>query len=114
VLDDPEALTAAAIPVERTRRRVLLLTGADDQLWPATQLSDIAVRRAHTHDAADRVEHISYAEAGHQVGVPPGIPVVHRAVHLVDGSVMDFGGTAVGNRAAWRRLVSFVRAAPLC
>jgi hypothetical protein len=39
---------------------------------------------------------------------------VHRTVNLVDGSVMDFGGTAVGNRAAWRRLVSFVRAAPLC
>jgi dienelactone hydrolase len=116
VLDNPDALAAAAIPVERTRGRVLLLTGADDQLWPATQLSDIAVRRAHTNDADDRVEHISYPDAGHLTAVPPGVPVVHRAVHPVDGSVMDFGGTAVGNRtarrAAWRRLVTFIRAAP--
>ena len=116
ILDDSEALAAALIPAERTRGRVLLLTGADDQMWPATQLSDIAVRRAHAHGAGDRVEHISYPDAGHLTGVPPGVPVVQRAVHPVDGSFMDFGGTAVGNRAArraaWRRLVSFVRVAP--
>jgi dienelactone hydrolase len=116
ILDDPEALAAAAIPVERTRGRVLLLTGADDQLWPATRLSDIAVRRAQTHGAGDRVEHISYPGAGHLTGVPPGVPVVQRAVHPVDGSIMDFGGTAVGNRAArraaWRQLVTFIGAAP--
>ena len=117
VLDDPEAVAAAAIPVERTRGRVLLLSGAADQLWPATRLSDIAVRRARTHGAADRVEHVVYPDAGHQTAGPPGVPVVQHAIHSVDGEAMDFGGTAVGNRAArraaWRRLVSFAHAAPL-
>jgi dienelactone hydrolase len=115
-LADPAVLDAAAVPVERTLGRVLLLTGAADEVWPATPLSEIAVSRACTHGAGDRVQHVAYPDAGHLVGSPPGVPAPARLVHPVDGFVMDFGGTPAGNRAArrdaWRRLVDFVGAAP--
>ena len=116
VLADAGALRDAAVPVERTRGQVLLLTGADDAMWPATPLSDIAVDRAARCGAADRVRHVSYPDAGHLTGLPPGFAVPAGISHPVDGTYYSFGGTRAGNQAArrdaWRRLVAFCRAAP--
>jgi acetyl esterase/lipase len=42
---DPLALAAAAIPVERIRGSVLLLSGDDDQMWPAGRMCDAVIER---------------------------------------------------------------------
>ena len=116
VLADGDAVRAAEVPVERTRGRVLLLSGQDDAMWPSTPLSDIAMDRATREGAGDRVEHVAYPDAGHQVGLPPGFAVPVVLVHPVDGVTVALGGTRSGNRAArrdsWRRLVEFVRTVP--
>ena len=93
------AARQAAIPVERIKGPVLLLNGADDQLWPSPQMSKqiMARLRAHRHPYPD--EHVSYPGNGHVIQlpneptselVPPGFPN---------------GGTPVGAaraaRAAW-------------
>jgi len=116
VLADANALLDAAVPVERTRGRVLLLTGEDDAMWPATALSEIAVERAERYGAADRVRHVAYPDAGHLTGLPPGFAVPSGISHPVDGTYYSFGGTRAGNQAArrdaWRQLVAFCRSAP--
>ncbi len=116
VLADREALRAAAVPVERIRGQVLLVSGEDDAMWPATPLSEVAVDRAERYGAAERVRHLSYPDAGHLTGLPPGFAVPAGISHPVDGVHYSFGGTRAGNHAArrdsWRELVAFCRAAP--
>ena len=116
VLAEVEAVRAAEVPVERTRGRVLLISGEADAMWPCTPLSQIAVDRAARHGAADRAEHIAYADAGHLAGTPPGFAVAPSIRHPVDDVVYPFGGSRAGNNTArrdgWRRQVAFVRSAP--
>ena len=42
---DPEQFDKAEIPVERTNGPVLLISGDADQVWPSTQLSQVAMDR---------------------------------------------------------------------
>ena len=111
-LDDVEMVAAAEIPVERAAGPVLLLSGEDDQLWPSARLSRIAEDRARREGAAEDVEHVGYPDAGHVIGVPPGIPT---RTGLEDAGVTyPFGGSRTGNQAArldaWRRILDFVGA----
>jgi dienelactone hydrolase len=113
-LDDPEQVAAAEIAIEKAPGRVLLLSGEDDRMWPSARLSEYAAERARRLDVADRVEHVTYPDAGHLACVPPGFPTVTEIVHPVDGSFSLFGGTRSGNQAArrdaWRRLLELTGA----
>ncbi len=116
LLASVEEVRAAEVPVERTRGRVLLISGEDDRMWPCTPLSRIAEERARRHGATDRVEHVSYPDAGHGAGLPPGFAVAPAIRHPVDDVVYPFGGTRDGNHAArrdaWARQVAFAQQAP--
>lgn len=111
-LDDPALVAAAEIPVERVDGRVLLTSGEDDRIWRSTMLSEYAVRRAVRHGTADRVEHITYPDAGHACSAPPGYAVPIESVHPVTGETDTLGGTLPGNNAAridsWRRLLDLI------
>ena len=64
-------LAAATIPAERVRGPVLLVTGGDDQVWNAYELSLVAQRRRE--EAGLPVRHLSHPQAGHFLSVP-GLP----------------------------------------
>eukprot|EP00952_Eustigmatos_sp_NYUAD-ZCMA_P000282 808-Eustigmatos_ZCMA.PRE.1 len=49
-----------------------VLTGVDDMLWPSAELTEFAVRRFEQHGFRHRVEHLSYAGAGHRLAWPNG------------------------------------------
>ncbi|WP_135820686.1 acyl-CoA thioester hydrolase/BAAT C-terminal domain-containing protein [Halostella litorea] len=65
-----EPVDEATIAVERTDGPVLLITGDDDQLWPAGRLSRIAMDRLDAADHGYEYEHRSYEGAGHLISVP--------------------------------------------
>jgi dienelactone hydrolase len=112
MFEDAAMVEAAEIPVERVDGRVLLLSAADDQLWPSARLSAYAERRAARVGATDRVEHVAYPEAGHGCSAPPGYAVPLAFVHPVDSSFLTLGGTRAGNNAArvdgWRRVLGLL------
>jgi hypothetical protein len=95
------AAAAAAIPVEQTNGPVLLLNGADDQLWPSPEMSrDILTRlKVHRHPFPDRL--LSFSESGHLVTLP-GLP----------STSMTFGGTPAGvaraAKLAWAATLRFL------
>ncbi len=113
-LDDPDAVAAAEIPVERCSDRVLLLSSADDRVWPSARLSEIAARRAARLGAGDRVTHVCHRDAGHAGGAPPGYAAAVAVTDPESGERFAFGGTRDGNHAArldsWRRLLEAVSA----
>jgi dienelactone hydrolase len=106
----------ATIPVERINGPVLLLSGADDQLWPSPAPAEVAVLRLVAHGLPGRpheARHVRYPGAGHCFPLP-NLPAGRTARDPVLGRTVTFGGTAAGNaRAAdmaWRETLAFLDA----
>jgi dienelactone hydrolase len=114
-LDDADAVAAAEIPVERINGPVLLISGTDDAVWPATVLSNYAVRRLRAHHHRFAVEHVAYEGAGHMIAPPiPGVSfAITHSVHPILGLDFAFGGSPEKNTAAsldsWARILAFLR-----
>lgn len=66
-----EEIGAATIQVERIAGPVLLVSGGEDQVWPATELSQIAQFRRE--QAGLPVQHLIDPAAGHSLSLP-GLP----------------------------------------
>jgi dienelactone hydrolase len=108
----PEELAAAEIPVERADGPVLLLSAADDALWPSAALAEIAVRRGREHGAAHPLRHVRYPDAGHVFTRPAGFPIMLSTVHPITGELIAYGGSEVGNAHAstssWQEILTFL------
>ncbi len=115
-LRDPAQVEAASIPVERINGPVLMITGADDGMWPASRLTGFAVDRLRQNEFVHRFEHLNYPQAGHCFGWPNlASSLVQRIVHPADGKTYDMGGTAEGSAKArldsWPRMIGFLHEA---
>jgi dienelactone hydrolase len=114
-LENRAAVDAAAIPVERIRGPVLLLSGEDDRLWPSPVLADMAAARLAAHGHPHAVTHLRYPAAGHAFGAV-GLPATaNTIVHPLRGRAMALGGTPAANAAAaadsWPRVLRLLRTA---
>jgi dienelactone hydrolase len=116
-LRDARAVERASIPVEKIRGPVQLISGGDDQMWPSSDLADIALRRLETHRHPFPFRHLKYPEAGHTILVPywplPELRVLTLArVEGAQDHLLFQGGTAKADAEAgidaWRDLLSFL------
>jgi dienelactone hydrolase len=115
-LRNSKAIAAAAIPVERIRGPILLISGGDDHLWPAADMSEAIVGRLKKRHFAHAVEHLHYPEAGHMLRYPylPTTARHSRNPHLRNARY-SFGGTSSADAKAqadsWRRSIAFLKRA---
>lgn len=97
---------AARLPVEEFDGPVLLVSGEDDQVWPATRMGETLAAAAADSDRDAPFEHRHHPDAGH-VFAPPYTPTVNDQY-----ARLAFGGTSRGiARAqvdAWPRILSFL------
>ncbi len=114
-LRNREAVERAAIPVEKIRGPILLISGGDDHLWPASEMSEAIIERLKRNGSAHAAEHLHFAHAGHMLRYPH-LPVTARESrnkHL-RGARFSFGGTpaadADAQMQAWTRAIAFLRA----
>jgi dienelactone hydrolase len=113
-LRNTKAIAAAAIPVERIRGPIMLVSGGDDHLWPAAQMSEAIVTRLKQKHFAHQVEHLHYPHAGHMLRYPylPTTARDSRNAHL-RGARFSFGGAASADAEAqsdsWRRAIEFLK-----
>jgi dienelactone hydrolase len=104
----------AAIQVERTQGPILLISGGDDHLWPAAEMSEAILVRLKQKHFPHAFEHLHYPEAGHMLRYPflPTTPRVSSNKHL-RGAKFSFGGNAEADADAqcdsWRRSVAFLK-----
>lgn len=100
---------AARIPIERFKGSVMLISGADDQLWPSNVYAD-RIMAALRSDPA-RHTHLNYPAAGHGAFSFPYIPGTTEERES-PGTVIDLGGTIAGNSAAhvsdWPAAIRFI------
>jgi dienelactone hydrolase len=96
------AVERAAIPLERSRARILMLSGAADAMWPSPLLSELALSRLARHGFPHPVRHIAFPDAGHRFVFPTLPGSVTSGRHPADHQVYEYGGTPKGNARACR------------
>ena len=102
----------ATIPVERINGPILLISGEDDQLWPSTELSEIAIARLQQYNHPYAYEHLVYQDAGHFISVPYWPTRGNFFTHPVSRVRYTAGGTPEGNAFAsahsWAHALAFL------
>ena len=96
----PEQIEKARIPVERINGPVLLISGDADQVWPSTQLSQVAMDRLHRSGRPYHDEFRHYPDAGHGIQ-PPYLPAT-PGTYYYGG---DLKGNAAANEDSWQRVL---------
>lgn len=112
IISDRDALRDTEIPVERINGPILLISGQDDQIWPSTVFSEIAIQRLTANNFGHKVKHLTYSNAGQAIGTPFRPTTVLEAKHPVNGVLMKLGGTPAGNAHAcedsWQQVLAFL------
>lgn len=102
----------AEVAVESAKGPILLVSGEDDAMWPATTMATMIERRAAAWGFGHEVVHLRYPGAGHTAGGVPGLPAETAIRHPLTGGYYALGGTNAGNAAArqdsWPKVVSFL------
>lgn len=102
-LDTAEDIESARIPVERIAGPILLVSGKDDWIWPASSMCEDIVQRLEELAFPHEVVHLDYDNVGHEV-LTAGFRPVSWSPRV--------GGTRQGHGAAqadaWSRMVEFL------
>ncbi len=111
-LADDAAVAAAAIPVERSRAALLLISGQDDQMWPSSVMADMVMARLDKHNYPYPYQHLSYPNAGHLISIPYRPNPATSGYHALTGEWYEYGGTPSGNAFAsadsWHKMLRFL------
>lgn len=99
-LSDEAVVEKATIPVEKIAGSILLISGTNDSIWPATEMCDRVLERLKLHHHPYQSTHLRLEGAGHGIGIPY-LPVstfaqVDRATH------------AQANQQAWQTVLQFL------
>jgi pimeloyl-ACP methyl ester carboxylesterase len=101
---DPDKI---AIPVERIHGPVLLLDGADDQIWPSALMAERILRRLRLYGHAYRDQSVTFVDVGHSI---PYVYLPTRGTWR--DSPFAIGGTAEGlakaQANAWPQILKFL------
>ncbi len=99
-LADWGSAQAAAIPLERSAARLLLISGMDDAMWPSSLFSELAMARLHAFGYPRPHRHLAFPEAGHRFNFPNLPATTTASIHPADGQMYEYGGTPEGNTRA--------------
>jgi dienelactone hydrolase len=105
-LRDRDAVTQAAIPVERIDCPLLVVSGDADEMWPAREMSESIIEQRRSDGVGAEDRHLRFADAGHFIRPPITPTTIPWSAELVSG------GTARGNAhaqaAAWVARLEFL------
>jgi len=112
-LADQAVIRAAEIPVEQVKGPILMVSGEADAMWPATEMAQLAQRRAAERGFPHQLTHLRYPDAGHLCGGVPGTPVATQIRHPLTRQTYSLGGTPAANAHAradsWPRVLQILR-----
>jgi dienelactone hydrolase len=105
--NDPVVLAKAAIPVEKIKGPILMVSGTDDQLWPSTQFANMVMERLEKYNHPHERQHLCYQGAGHLVFLPYFITSGNR----IEMPFMNGGNPradANGSADFWAKMLDFL------
>ncbi|WP_114953074.1 acyl-CoA thioester hydrolase/BAAT C-terminal domain-containing protein [Sphingosinicella terrae] len=96
ILDEPELVRAAAIPVERIAGPILLVSSRADNIWPAARMADQIEQRLRRNGFRHALSNLQFDDASHLLmGPGPG-----RVTFRHGDFSIHFGGSEQGTLAA--------------
>ena len=105
---DPATVQKAAIPVEKISGPILLISGTDDQIWPAEDFCAAIVARLREARFPYEIKHLSIEKGGHSSCLP-FLVTANRGL-LIDGD--PSGGSpqadARGGYQSWAEILAFL------
>jgi dienelactone hydrolase len=105
---DPATIEKAAIPVEKIQAPILLISGTDDQIWPAGEFCAAIMARLKKAGFPYEVKHVSNEKGGHSSCLP-FLVTANRGM-LIDGD--PSGGSpqadARGGYRSWSETLAFL------
>lgn len=106
-----DKLEAARIAVENTQGPLLMIGGSDDQMWPACDFIDRAMKRLGEtgHAAKFGDEGVCFPDAGHWVG-SVGLPTTDSMFTDLGSDAYALGGTPAGNARSGRPVEAKMKA----
>lgn len=106
----PDEFVAAAIPVEKIKCPLLLISGGDDKMWPSTLFAQHIQARLARLNRSTSCQVLIYPLAGHQIGLP-FIPTIGSTHYHIADTWFALGGNFRENAAAsqdsWKKIVHF-------
>ncbi len=105
---EPALLERAAIPVERIKAPILLVSGTDDRIWPAGKFCTMIAKRLEKAGFPYEVRHISIEKGGHESCMPWLITANHGM--LIDGDPSGGAPQADvrGGYRSWSETMAFL------
>lgn len=109
-----QAREQAAISVEKIQGPLLLISGADDQVWPSSIYAERIVSRLVEYHFPYFYQHLSYPSTGHVVGLPYGFPFLPPLIEaeVVGPLLLAVGGkkqeSAFADIDSWRQVKRFL------
>ncbi len=105
-------IDSASIPVEKILCPILILTGEDDKIWPATISGNLIIKRLDDNGSNTIRKHLSFSNAGHELYLSPHQPSTDQPFQF-GTSYMLLGGTSEGNASAkkesWQEVFNFLK-----
>jgi len=115
-LSKTEEAERAAIKVEMINGPIVLFSGEEDQVWPATRMAKQIEKRIAEHQFSFPITHISYPKAGHLISAHPEVSASVRTGKLtIKGKEYPYyyGGTVAGDdyakSDAKKRVIQFLQ-----
>lgn len=106
-MEDKKAFAQSAIPVEKIRCPLLLISAEDDQMWPSSLFAKQIIDRLTAHRSPITYTHINYPRVGHS-------PANGTAgLHPIMKRWFAYGGNPKDNAVAaldwWEQTVQFFK-----
>jgi dienelactone hydrolase len=99
----PDLIEKAAIPVEKIRAPLFLVSDSDDRTWPSSEFCETIIRRLKEKNFRYEVKHVRGENAGHQVYWPSYIPGNEPGIE--GGNPRD---KVKWSLIAWKEMLSFL------
>lgn len=107
----PNEWELAAIPVEKIKGPLLLISGEEDGMWHSSMFGVDIMKRLDRKQSKIEREHLSYSDAGHGISYP-FIPHSNLYFHPVAKRWFTLGGTQKGDefasRDSWKKIIDFL------
>ena len=100
--DDPARAAAAAIPLERTRARILLLGSGRDEVWASGRMATRLAERMKRAGRGDQMELHVFPRAGHQICGGGTFPTHLYGEPSTDSRVKDLVAEGEAASKAWQ------------
>ena len=113
-MNAPKARAEAALPLERANGPILFISGEDDQMWPCTWGSNVAVDRLRAKGFKHSFRHLALRETGHLTPLPNTSTMFCQAIyHSLANVFLACGGTPQGtarsSRETWNAMKAHYR-----